>query len=179
MKKFALLVAIASVTASCGATTSSTSSFKVRMHGIHSPPPGAEGTNAPRSQTYLFNGVTLTKSDGNALELYEGDAKTVKIIDRGQIVYLKDDMSEYDSTAITAVKIKFDPTVVITSKNGNSSTLELSSGDLDLNQAFTVTKSKQQTVTIKIAWGDTISIADDGTETISAPTFTMTYDDGD
>ena len=179
MKTFAVLLLSVLTTSSCGVSTTSSSSFKVRMHGIHSPPPGADGTSAPQSQVYLFKGVTLTKTDATEISLYDGDPETVKIIDRGQIIFEKLDMSVYDGTDIASVKIQFDPTVIVTSKDDNSSTLDLSSGDLQLDEAFTVTKNKEQVITIKAAWGDTITSNDDGTETISPPAFTITYDDGD
>lgn len=164
---------------SCGASTTSSSSFKIRMHGIHSPPPGAEGSSAPRSQIYLFKGVTLTAADSTEIPLYEGDPTTLKIIDRGQIIFEKEDMSDYDGTAINSVNIEFDPTVLITSKDNKETSLELSSGDLLLNDGFTVTKNKEQVVTIKVSWGDTIASDDAGNEVVSAPAFTVTYDDGD
>jgi hypothetical protein len=174
-----ILMFLAFSLASCGISTTSTSSFKVRMHGIYSPPTGATGDSTPRSQTYLFNAMTLTKSDGSAVSLYDGDAQTLKIIDRGQIVFSKKDMSTYDGTAFSSVMIQFDPTVVVTSKNGTDSVISLSSGDLQLDEAFEVVKQKERVLTIKIAWGDTITVNDDGTETVTAPTFSMKYEDGD
>jgi hypothetical protein len=149
------------------------------MHGIHSPPPGAEGSTAPQSQVYLFKGVTLTDADNNQIALYDGDPASVKIIDRGQIVFEKTDMSDYDGSTISSVNIQFDPTVLITSKDKNESSLELSSGDMTLNESFRVSKNKEQVVTIKVAWGDTIAVDNDGNEVVSAPAFTVTYDDGD
>lgn len=179
MKTLLGIMILPLVIASCGATTTGSSSFKVRMHGIHSPPPGAEGSSAPQSQIYLFKGVTLTAADSTQISLYDGDPASVKIIDRGQIVFEKTDMSDYDGTAISSVNIQFDPTVLITSKDNKDSSLELSSGDMTLNEAFTVTKNKEQVVTIKVAWGDTIAVDNDGNEVVSAPAFTVTYDDGD
>jgi hypothetical protein len=88
-------------------------------------------------------------------------------------------MSDYDGTAIASVNVQFDPTVLITSKNENTTSLELSSGELLLTDGFTVSKNKGQVVTIKVAWGDTIATDDDGNEVVSAPTFTVNYDDGD
>ena len=164
---------------SCGISTTSTSSFKVRMHGIYSPPTGADGNSTPRSQTYLFNGVTLTGSDGTPVELYTGDPKTLKIIDRGQLVFSNTNMTEHNGTTFSSALIKFDPTIVVTTKSGTSSTLALSSGDLQHDESYVVTKGKEQVLTIKIAWGDTINIADDGTETITPPTFTLKYEDAD
>ena len=179
MTKFFSIMTLAIVTSSCGAATTSSSSFKVRMHGIHAPPPGAEGSSAPQSQIYLFKGVTLTAADSTTISLHDGDPSSVKIIDRGQIVFEKTDMSDYDGTEISSVNIQFDPTILITSKENNTTTFELSSGDLVLNEGFKVKKNKEQVVTIKVAWGDTISIDDQGDEVVSAPAFTVTYDDGD
>jgi hypothetical protein len=123
--------------------------------------------------------VTLTDADNNQIALYDGDPASVKIIDRGQIVFEKTDMSDYDGSTISSVNIQFDPTVLITSKDKNESSLELSSGDMTLNESFRVTKNKEQVVTIKVAWGDTIAVDNDGNEVVSAPAFTVTYDDGD
>ncbi len=173
------LSSLAMVLTSCGVTTTSKSSLKVRMHGIYSPPTGAVGDSTPRSQTYLFKGITITKSDGTAVPLYTGDPQSLKIIDRGQIVYENNDMSTYDGAAFSSVLVQFDPTVVVTSKGGKDSLISLSSGDLQLDEAFEVVKEKERVLTIKIAWGDTITVNDDGTETVTAPTFTMKYEDGD
>lgn len=179
MKCFLGIVALASLLGSCGAATTTSSSFKVRMHGIHSPPPGAEGSSAPQNQVYLFKGVTLTAADNTTINLYDGDPTSVKIIDRGQIIFEKTDMSDYDGTAINSVNVQFDPTVLITSKDNNTTSLELSSGNLILNDGFSVKKNKEQVVTIKVAWGDTIAVDDSGDEVVSAPAFTVNYDDGD
>ncbi len=173
------MAAVAVGLASCGVSTTSTSSFKIRMHGIYSSPIGASGDSTPRSQTYLFKGVTLNQSDGTAVPLYTGDPESLRIIDRGQIVYANSDMSTYDGASFSSVLVQFDPTVVVTSKSGKNSTISLSSGDLQLDEAFSVIKQKEQVLTIKIAWGDTISRNEDGTETVTAPTFTMKYEDGD
>lgn len=164
---------------SCGATTTSSSSFKVRMHGIYAPPVGAEGESTPRSQTYLLESVNLTQSDGTEVALYSGDPATLKIIDRGQLIFSDTDTSDYDGVSFTSAKVTVDPTVVVTSKEGKSSTITLSSGDLQLDETFTIEKNKERVLTIKIAWGDTITVGDDGTETISPPTFSLAYDDGD
>lgn len=173
------LVAISSIFASCGVTTTSSSSFKVRMHGIYSPPIGAEGDGTPRSQVYLLKGVTLTKSDGTAVPLFTGDPTALKIIDRGQLIFSDTDTSDYDGTSFTSALVEFDPTVVVTSKNGVDSTITLSSGDLQLDEAFAIEKNKERVLTIKIAWGDTITVGDDGSETITPPTFSLKYEDGD
>jgi ABC-type oligopeptide transport system substrate-binding subunit len=163
--------------AGCGTSTTSTSSFKLRMHGVFTLPTGATGTSSPRSHTYVFSGLVLTDSAGTEISLYDGDAKTLKIIDRGQIVYTHADMTDYNGTTISSVKVKFEPSVVVTSKTNKASTIALTSGDLSLTEAFTVTKSKEQVLTIQVAWGDTITIADDGTETVMEPSFTLKYGD--
>jgi hypothetical protein len=147
------------------------------MHGIYAPPLGAEGDSTPRSQTYLLKGVLLTKADNTEVDLLAGETKTVKIIDRGQVIFHETDMSDHDGSAFTSAKIEFDPTVVVTSKNGVDSTLTLSSGDLQLDESFSIEENKERVLTIKIAWGDTISMNDDGTQTISPPSFSLEYGD--
>jgi hypothetical protein len=149
------------------------------MHGIYSPPIGAEGDGTPRSQTYLLKGVTLSQSDGTAVPLFAGDPTALKIIDRGQLIFSDSDTSDHDGAAFSSVLVEFDPTVLVTSKNGVESTISLSSGDLQLDEAFTVEKNKERVLTIKIAWGDTITSGNDGSETITPPTFSLKYEDGD
>jgi hypothetical protein len=171
------IYAISLLLSACGVSTSSTSSFKVRMHGIYSPPIGASGDSAPKSQTYLFNAVKLTKSDGSEVSLYDGDPKTLKIIDRGQLVFSKTDMTDYDGDSFTSVLVQFDPTIVVTSKSGTSTTIALSSGDLQIDETFSIEKQKEKVLTIKIAWGDTITVNSDGSETVSPPSFSLKYEE--
>lgn len=162
---------------SCGSLTSTTtSSFKIRMQGIYGTPVGATGTTAPQSETFLFKNVNLTKTDGTAVSLYSSDPATYKIIDRPQLLYANYDMSEYDGEAFSKATVVFDNTVVVTTKTGNEINLALDSGTLELVQSFTIDKQQSQTLTIKASWGKTITVPEDsGTETAVAPTFTMTY----
>ena len=176
-KYFLSVMALGSLISGCGLSTTSTSSFKVRMHGIYTPPNGAAGETSPQSQTYLFNAITLTKSDGTPVALYDGDQKTLKIIDRGQLVYSNTDMSTYDGDDFTSILVQFDPTIVVTSKAGTSTTLALSSGDMQLDEAFSIDKQKERVLTIKIAWGDTITANADGTETVTPPSFSLKFED--
>ena len=177
--KFLTLSTVALFLAGCGVTTTSASSFKVRMHGIYSPPVGAEGNSTPRSQTYLLKSINLTKADGTPVELFSGTGSSLKIIDRGQLIHADSDTSDYDGTSFSSALVTFDPVVLVTSKGGNTTSVELSSGDLQLDEAFTITKNKERVLTIKVAWGDTITTADDGSETLIPPTFSLKYEDGD
>ena len=176
--KMGFILAVASMgLVSCGSTsTKSTSSFKVRMLGTYILPVGATGTSNPRSNTLLFHGLTLTDSAGTEVAMYKDDPKTLKIIDRGQIVFQEANMTTYNGTIFTSAVVKFDPTVIVTSKTNTATEIVLATGDLSLVESFTVTKSKEQVLTIKVEWGDTIAIADDGTESVTAPTFSLKYE---
>ena len=177
MKISSIIVLASAWFAGCGSTTGkSTSSFKVRMLGTYIQPVGATGTSAPRSYTLTLNGVTLTDSDATSVEMYTGDPKELSIIDRGQIVYSKPDMTVYNTKIMTTATVKFDTDVLVTSKAGVESRIVLGDGNQILVENFTVTKSKEQVLTIKVAWGDTITIADDGTEAVSPPTFSLLYE---
>ena len=123
--------------------------------------------------------MTLTQTDGTTVPLLTGDPTALKIIDRGQLIFSDTDTSDHDGKAFTSALISFDPTVVVTSKNGVDSTITLSSGDMQLDEPFTIEKNKERVLTIKIAWGETITVGDDGSETISPPTFSLKYEDGD
>ncbi len=163
---------------SCGQlTTTVVSSFKLRMLGVYTVPPGATGTEAPRSHTYSFKSLKLYKTDGTEVALYEDTAKVFKVIDRPQLLFANYDMSDYDSVAFSKASVEFDTTVVVATKNDQESTITLDTAVLDLNEAFTISKSQSQTLTVKVAWGRTITEVDGGTDTASTPTFDMVYDD--
>lgn len=171
-----LMLTLVMLMNSCGSLTSkSTSSFKVRMLGNYGTPIGASGTNAPQSETFLLKGIELTRTDGTVATLYTAEPATYKIIDRPQMLYANYDMSDYDAVTFTKASVIFDPTVVITTKQGTEINLSLDSGTLDLSQNFTIDKASTQTLTIKASWGKTITVPESGAETATAPTFAMTY----
>lgn len=177
MKSIFILALASMWFVACGSISmNSTSSFKVRMLGTYIFPVGATGTSNPRSNTLLFNGLTLTDSLGTAIEMYDGEPTAVKIIDRGQIVYQKANMTEYNSKVIASAIVKFDSTVVVTSKTNLETSIVLASGDLSLVENYTVTKGKEQVLTIKLEWGNTVTIAEDGTESVIPPTFSLKYE---
>lgn len=121
----------------------------------------------------------MTKSDGTEIPLYDGTGLSLKIIDRGQLILSDSDTSDYDGDSFSSVKVTFDPTVLVTSRNAKETAIVLSSGDLQLDEGFTVAKNKERVLTIKVAWGETIDIADDGTETVAPPTFSLKYETGE
>lgn len=171
----ALLCGVITGCGSIGVT--STSAFKLRMQAIYAQPVDASGSASPQSQTYLFKSLKLTKEDATEVELFSGPSVTYKVIDRPQMLYSNEDMTEYDGTVFTKAVVEFDPAVVITTKTGNALNLTLDTGTLELVENFTITKSKSQTLTIKTSWGKTITEDDAGNESASAPTFSMVYDD--
>ena len=173
---FTFVGTLAALSMGCGSvTTTSKSAFKLRMVALYSQPPGATGTDSPQSQTFLFKALTLTNSAGTKTSLYTDTAKTFKIIDRPQVLYTNEDMSAYDGSAFSQATVEFDPAVIVNTRKGTALNLAISSGTLDLVETFTISKSQNQTLTIKASWGKTITEAADGTETASAPTFSMVY----
>lgn len=108
--------------------------------------------------------------------MYVGDPKELAIIDRGQIVYSNLNMTAYNTKIMTTAVVTFDPNVLVTSKEGVESKIVLPDGNQTLIENFTVTKSKEQVLTIKVAWGDTITSAEDGTDTVSLPTISLAYE---
>lgn len=161
---------------SCGSiTTTSPSIFKLRMLATYTQPLGAAGTEAPQSQTFLFKSLSLTQSDGTEVALYASDPITYKVIDRPQLIYSNQDMSAYDGLTFSRATVEFDPSLVITTKKGSNLNLAMDTGTLELEEAFVISKSQSQTLTIKTSWGKTVSRADDGTESATAPTFSMVY----
>ena len=161
---------------SCGAVTTSTpSAFKLRMVGVYEVPAGATGTEAPRSHTISFKSLKLTAADGSIVSLYAETPKVFKIIDRPQLLYANYDMTTYEGTSFSKAAVEFDPSIVVSTKSAQDSTITLDSGALELNETFSITKAKNQTLTIKIYWGRTITEVDGGTDIAQAPIFNMVY----
>lgn len=176
MTKILLSACLGMITAGCGSlTTTATSAFKLRMLAIYSPPAGADGSEAPQSETFLFKSLTLTKDDGTPVELFKGEATAYKVVDRPQLIYTNQDMSAYDGMTFSKATVEFDNAIVVTTKAGNPINLAMDTGTLELQETFSISKSKNQTLTIKTSWGKTVTTSDDGTESVSAPTFTMLY----
>ena len=166
------------MTASCGASLSTTakSSFKLRMQGVYTTATGATGDNSPQSETYQFTGITLTLADGTGdIELYDGDPTSFKIIDRPQLLYANYDMSAYDAISFSQAKVKFSTKVDVVTRTSVTKSISLTSGDLLLTDPFTISKAQAQNLTIKISWGKTVTTADDGTESIHEPSFTLKF----
>ena len=165
---------------SCGISTSktSTSSFKIRMQGDYTVATSATGDNAPQSQTFELQGIKLTPSDGTtAVTLDTGSPTKFKIIDRPQIIYSNTDMSSHDSTVFSKATVTFNTNVTVTTRTASTKAITLTSADLVLSTAFTITKAKAEILTIKVDWGDTVTTGTDGTETVQVPSFTLSFGD--
>ena len=163
---------------STGSVLSTKSILKIRMFGSLEAPVGAEGTSSPVSQTYLFKGVTLTKADGSGdVELYEDDAFTVRIVSRPQLIFQYDKLGDYvtDKVSFSAAKVKFDPQVVVATKETDDAVLTLDSGDFSLTEDLTPEDSTNYTLNLKVSWGKTVTTQEDGTEIIAAPSIALTY----
>jgi hypothetical protein len=177
IKKIFWLQLLGLLMVSCGQiSTSQTSSFKLRMLGVYKEPAGASGTQAPRSQTYLFKSLKITKSDGTVVDLYTDEAKTFKVVDRAQLLYANYDMSAYDGLTFSNASVEVDPSIVVSTKTNQETTLTLNSGTLALTENFTISKSQSQVMTIKVSWAKTVTEVEDGTDTVTAPTFDIVYD---
>ena len=84
-------------------------------------------------------------------------------------------MTTYEGTSFSKAAVELDPSVVVSTKSDQDSTITLDSGTLELNETFSIVKAKNQTLTIKIYWGRTITEVDGGTDVAQAPIFNMVY----
>lgn len=163
--------------AACGTTLSEDTKLRVRMLGSQTQPTGATGSKSPMAQVYLFNNISITPEDGSAaVELYDGDALEKRIITRPQELWSTTTLTEYEGLSFTAATIALDPAVLVIDENNEESTIALDSGDLTLNEAFTIEKGKETVITIRANWGKTITPVDEesGTEaSVSAPAFAL------
>src|SRR5687768_747468 len=68
----------------------------ISMFGAFEAPPEAEGNNEPKYQSYELTDITMTTADGTeVIDLYDIEPKTVRIINRSQIIYDLD-ASDYE-----------------------------------------------------------------------------------
>jgi hypothetical protein len=147
------------------------------MYGIFDAPSSAEGDSAPRWQTYLLDEVRATYQTktgetwgpAESVVLKSSLDRTLKILDRPQIIYEKD-LSKYDGKRFRSITLIFDPTVVIAGIEKSNHELTLSSGEIAWEGAKTFNEAKGFDLTIKVQWNNTVDTS--GTETVSAPEFT-------
>ncbi|MEY4631231.1 MAG: hypothetical protein RIQ81_1351 [Pseudomonadota bacterium] len=129
------------------------------------------------AQVYLFNNLSLQPEDGSAaVDLYDGDPLERRIITRAQELWSTTDLATYEGTTFVSATVKLDPAVVVLDEAQDENTLVLDSGDLIMNEAFSITKGKETVITIRANWGKTITEADEESATaasISAPSFTL------
>jgi len=176
----ALLLALLTAGCSTESLINTDSVLKIRMFGSLSPPEGVAGTASPISQTYSFLGVALTKSDGSGdEELYEDEPVDVRIVARPQQVFKYTELGTFvtDKVTFSAIKVRFEPLIVVHTKANGDTEFQLESGELSLAEAFAPEKSTEYTLNIKVSWGKTLATADDGSEVITAPTFELAYSD--
>jgi len=151
------------------------------MVGSLEAPLGATGERSPLSQTYLFKGVSLIPADGSeAKAIYTGDPISRRIVNRPQIIYTTPDASDYEAIVYSAVTVQFDETVVVATAETSDNVIALDTGDITLNQQFTIDKGKAVTLTVRATWGKTVTVdADSGAETISSPAFALRFGTSD
>jgi hypothetical protein len=163
--------------AACGAGLSKETQLRVRMVGSQSQPIGATGTKSPVAQVYLFNNISLAPADGSAaIELYSGEALEKRIVARPQELWSTTDLTAYESVSFSSATVRLDPAVLVINDNNEQSTITLDSGDLVMNEGFSIEKGKETVITIRANWGKTITPEDSETgseATITAPAFTL------
>ncbi len=168
--------ATASLTSGCASSLTSETKLRVRILGSLTQPTGATGTKSPMAQVYLFNNISLQPADESAaVDMYSGDPEELRIVSRPQEVWSTTDLTDYEDVAFSSATIKFDPLVVVLDQEGEEHSITLDSGDLVLNEPFTLTAGDETVITVRASWGKTITPADDTTPetTVSAPTFTL------
>ncbi len=169
-------VALASTTSGCGTSLTSETKLRVRILGSLTQPTGATGTKSPMAQVYLFNNVSLQPADGSAaIDMYSGDPGELRIVSRPQEVWSTTDLTDYEDVSFSSATVKFDPLVVVIDQDGEEHNITLDTGDLVMNEPFTLTSGTEKVITVRASWGKTITPSDDTTPetTVSAPSFTL------
>jgi len=169
-------VAFAYALTACGESTSLDvpEKLEVVMLGSFTAPADAAGNAEPRHQTYTLVDVAATAADGTIIDLYEEDAKELKIINRSQIIH-EADLADYVDTAFTQISVQFDPTVKGLGKIEEELTVTLPAPTLTLLEGFTVDSAAVLRLTIEAQWKNTITRDEelDPPEVMSAPTFVL------
>lgn len=166
----------------CGATKIDLKeSLTIAMFGAFEAPADATGNAEPRSQTYTLQDVALVAADGTVVDLYDEDAKEVRIINRAQIIHAAD-LSDYKENSYASIRVQFAAGVVGAGNLEDELTLTLADPVIVYAQTFTVEKAIAQRLEIQVNWKNTITRDDDAdpvTEVMAAPAFATQLVDGD
>lgn len=173
--KLALGLLLEMQLSACGGATSSSlalnETLTVAMIGVFEAPADAVGSAEPKSVTFTVEGVTMTATDGTAIELFEGEPVDYKVVSRSQIIF-EADLSEYVKHDFSSISVTFAPTIIGKGKYEDEMPATLTISSAVYADAFTVEKGKALSLDIAVQWKSTVSRDDEAkTEAFSSPAF--------
>jgi hypothetical protein len=164
----------------CGTSLTVKSTLVVAMYGVFVAPADAAGDSEPKYQDYTLEGVTLTAEDGTETELYSDDPKDLRIVSRSQIIH-EADVSDHEDDAFTKIAVTFAPDISGEGTTGDELTTTLAVPTATLETPFTIEQGKERRLKIAVQWKNTVTYdsEQDPAETMSPPTFALSFGDED
>ena len=157
IKIIALFFVILTVFTSCQQITD-IPVLEIDMHAIYEEPSaGVSGGFEPISQTYTIKAIYRTIEDGEEEDIYSGDAKLLKIIDREQLIFSKAIKSSEVGTKYSKLRVLIDPIVISNSRYTSDQHLTLNVESIEGDTGYTVGKGKSVRYTLKVLWKNTVT----------------------
>ena len=167
---------IAFLTAQCAAIDSLSSNktiFNVAMTGMDKIPDSATGNRDPAFESFTLNSVTLTREDGSTVDGFANDPKTLRIINRPQIISSADLGSDIGTT-FTKVTVQFDPNVQGGGRYQSDLKITLPTGELSYSTPFKISKAQSRRLDIWVNWQNTLDENNsDKTDSLQVPSFEL------
>jgi hypothetical protein len=156
---------------SCGALTTEKPQLKLRVYGITEA--AGDGTLTPRSAKITLKSITLTPTQGDVITVDIGAQSALTIIDRPQLVFHLEDASSLSGKDYNRAEVTLNPEISLTSKNDIESKLTLKENKLTAGGAMKFEDDDTSVLTIRAAWGKTITENQDGSESATEPKLKM------
>lgn len=154
-----LLISVVLISSGCSLDTNVDFSEKLTMSmvGSYESAEGASGNSEPRFVKVTLNSASLTKSDGTNVELYSGEPKEFRIINRPQIL-LEADMSSYVGETVSAITLSFAPDIIGAGRIEDAMQSSLLNSTVSYQQAYKVEKAIQKRLDVSLQWKNVITL---------------------
>lgn len=170
-----LLLSILSL--SCQDLTYNVFFLDVKMLGVAEAPDGAMGNVDPISETFTLKKIVALDDEEQEHSLLD-EEKEVKIINRTLLVLHKEMPSEFEGKTFSQFKVEFSTKLSATSRFKQDAELNLESGVVAFDEAFSVGRGHGLTFVIKVKWKNTVTRneeADPKTDELTAPQLEISF----
>jgi hypothetical protein len=144
--------------------------LNILLYGDFQIPADAVGTQSPRAQEYQLITVNATFSTAGTVELPIEATDSVRIVNRPQIIATAA-LDDYVGQTVSSVAITFASEITVVTAEGETA-ISLTDPTIEHTTAWTVTKGKENNLSIRAQWKNTVTPTTEETaEMISLPAF--------